>query len=155
MSIGNIIQPLEMWPRHHARSHNPCYEGTHVIDPSGRGNGMVMRTIEKNAHLYEQLFERLMDTPVTGGEWNNYIRGTPVAISQRTSNPTGVDSFDIWLHQEHPGYQVYICNTGEMTGVEQDAFDEYHADSNYGKREHDGIIIGLMGAYYNDPEALQ
>lgn len=153
MSTWDIVQTIEIWPRHHARGNTPCYEGTHVIDLGSKGNGMVMRTIERNAHIYEVLFERLMDTPVTGGEWNNYMRGEPYAVSARTANPTGVDSFDIWLHQNHTGYCVYVCQMSELTGVEQDAFDEYHEGMTYGTRDHNCTILGLMGAYYNDPEA--
>lgn len=157
MSIRDIIQPLDMWPRHHSRKTVPAYEGTHAIDPDGRGNGMIMRTIERNAARYEILYERLLDTPVTGEEWNYILRGTNKTSGGgplRGAYPRSVDSFDVWLSMEHPGYAVCICNMSDMTDVEQDAFDEHHADSKYGTHCRDSMVIGLMGAYYNDPEAL-
>lgn len=157
MSIRNIIQPLDMWPRHHNSKTIPAYEGTHAIDPNGRGNGMIMRTIERNAARYELLFERMSDTPITGEEWNHLLSGTNKTSSGgqlRGAYPRSMDSFDVWLGMAHPGYAVYICNMSDMTGVEQDAFDEYHADSRYGTNCRDSMVVGLMGAYYNDPEAL-
>lgn len=157
MPIRDIIQPLDMWPRHHRSKTIPVYEGTHAIDPDGRGNGMIMRTIERNALRYESLFERMLDTPITGGEWNHILRGTNKNGSggpMRTAHPSSMDSFDMWLGLTHPGYAVYICNMSDMTGVEQDAFDEHHTDNRYGTHCKDSMVIGLMGAYYNDPEAL-
>lgn len=147
MPTGDIIQTLDMWPRHHSRTGAHCYEGTHVIDPNGKGNGMVIRTIKHSAQLYEVLFERMMDTPVTGAEWNNYMKRAGIS-----GNPVAVDTFDVWLHQTHPGYFVYMCQLSELTDIEQDAFDAYHETPQYGSRK-DCLVMGLLGAYYNDPEA--
>ena len=146
MFDGNIIQPVDIWPRHHPRT-DSSHEFANL---NGRGNGMIMLTIQKNVRIYETLFERLMDTPVTGAEWNDYMGGG--TRTRRTASPGGIDSFDIWLRQHHSGYSVYMCQMAELTDVEQDAFDAYHEQSLYGTRVNDCLVLGLLGAYYNDPE---